>query len=168
MAARCSGPRCSVRRVPVAVHVPSNACHAPARGVDVAGPPDWPHAAMSRRAASTSPRRPGNRNGRGRAITSLPSRTGPQVPGDTRRMAPWPGPVPRAKPRRKKWSSFSQRHATAPVRLAIRMTIPCLKQCNPSCNLTHAVAVLFTLYWAVSQVLKERGKASKRELPCVL
>ena len=54
MAARSSGPRRSVRRVPAAVHVPSNACHSPARSVCGTGPPGWPHAAASRKAASNS------------------------------------------------------------------------------------------------------------------
>ena len=71
-AARCAAPRCSVRRVPAAVQVPSNACHASRGGVCVAGSPDWPHAAVARRAASTSNRRLRSNNAFCREITSLP------------------------------------------------------------------------------------------------
>ena len=58
MAARSSGPRWSVRRVPAAVHVPSNASHSPAGRVSEAGSPDRPHAAVRRKAANISHRHP--------------------------------------------------------------------------------------------------------------
>jgi len=44
------------------------------------------------------------------------------------------GAAPRAKPRRKKGSYFSQWHTASPVRLAVRMT-SCAKKCNPSAAL---------------------------------
>jgi hypothetical protein len=77
---------------------------------------------------------------------SLPSPSNrAHVPVDARRIAPQLGSAPRAKPRRKKCRSFSQRHTASPIRLAVRMTIPCSKKCNTSCNFTNAVAMLFTL-----------------------
>src|SRR5207247_5425064 len=58
IAARSSGPRRSVRRVPAAVHAPSNSCHPPAGGV-CGVPPDWLHAAVSSRAMIIGHRRRG-------------------------------------------------------------------------------------------------------------
>src|SRR5215510_15162337 len=63
IAARSFGPKRSVRRVPAAVHVPSNVSHSPVGRVCGGRPLGSPHAAARRKAAHISHRHPGNRNG---------------------------------------------------------------------------------------------------------
>src|SRR5262245_8834294 len=87
MAARSLGPRRSVRRVPAAVHVPSNACHPPAGGLCGAVPPDWPHAAVSSTATSSGQRHPWKHNACGREIIFLSPRKASRI--SIRTLVPW-------------------------------------------------------------------------------